>query len=291
MIRSTLAHLHIAVLSHPGMTGKNNEDRYAVSSFTVSKDDARPVVFAVVADGIGGHRAGEVAAELAVNYISQGVAESNARKPLKILQESIENASQAIAAHSAQKDEQHGMGSTCACAWVIGNQLYTAHVGDSRIYLMRGKHLRRITKDHTWVQEAIDKGIITLEQAHDHPNVHVIRRYLGSVELPEVDFCMWLDEDETEADARSNQGLRLDPGDTLLLCSDGLTDLVWDDEILKIVRSARDLKTAAENLVDLANQRGGHDNITVVLMAMPRLEEVRKSKKKPGLFDWLLGNE
>jgi protein phosphatase len=291
MIRSTLAHLHIAVLSHPGMTGKNNEDRYAVSSYTVSKDDTRPVVFAVVADGIGGHRAGEVAAELAVNYISQGVAESNARKPLKILQEAIEDASQAIAAHSAEKSEQQGMGATCACAWVIGNQLYTAHVGDSRIYLIHGKHIRQMTKDHTWVQEALEKGIITPELARSHPNVHVIRRYLGSLELPDVDFRMWLDDNENDADAKSNQGLRLDPGDTILLCSDGLTDLVWDDEILKTVRSARDLKTAAQNLVDLANQRGGHDNITVILLAMPKLEEVRKNKKKPGFFDWLLGDE
>ena len=289
MIRSTNAHLHIAVLSHPGMTRKNNEDRYAVSSYTISKDDAKPVVFAVVADGIGGHRAGEVAAELAVNYISQGVSESNAYKPVKTLQDAIEDASQAIAAHSADIAEQEGMGSTCACAWVIGNQLYTAHVGDSRMYLMRGGKIKRITKDHTWVQEAVEKGIITPEQAHDHPNVHVIRRYLGSLELPNVDFRMWLDGAETDDEASSNQGLELEPADIILLCSDGLTDLVWDDEILKIIRSENDLALAAENLVNTANERGGHDNITVVLMQVPRLEETRKRKKKPGFFNWLAG--
>lgn len=291
MIRSSNAHLHIAVLSHPGMTRKNNEDRYAVSAFVVSKDDAKPVVFAVVADGIGGHRAGEVAAELAVNYISQGVSESNSYKPVKTLQDAIEDASQAIAAHSAGKAEQEGMGSTCACAWVIGNQLYTAHVGDSRMYLMRGQKIKRITKDHTWVQEAVEKGIITTEQAHDHPNVHVIRRYLGSLELPNVDFRMWLDGAETDDEARSNQGLELEPADIILLCSDGLTDLVWDDEILKIIRSERDLISAAKNLVNAANQRGGHDNITVVLMKVPRLEETKKKKKKPGFFNWLAGEE
>jgi PPM family protein phosphatase len=291
MIRTTLAHLHIAVLSHPGMTGKNNEDRYAVSSFTVSKEDARPAVFAVVADGIGGHRAGEVAAELAVNYISQGVAESNARKPQKILQDAIEDASQAIAAHSAGKEEQEGMGSTCACVWVIGNQLYVAHVGDSRIYLLRGKHIHRVTKDHTWVQEALDKGVLTPEQARDHPNVHVIRRYLGSVELPDVDFRMWLAEKETDTDAEANQGLILEPGDTILLCSDGLTDLVWDDEIQKSILSKKNLKAAAEGLVDLANQRGGHDNITVVLIAMPKLEDAAQPRKKAGFLGWFLGED
>jgi PPM family protein phosphatase len=291
MIRSTPAHLHIAVLSHPGMTGKNNEDRYAVSSYTISKEDTRHAVFAVVADGIGGHRAGEVAAELAVNYISQGVADSNAHNPLRILQNAIEDASQAIAAHSAGKEDQEGMGSTCACVWVIGNQLYTAYIGDSRIYLIRGKRIRRLTKDHTWVREALEKGILTPEQARDHPNVHVIRRYLGSVELPEVDFRMWLDENETDTDAEANQGLRLDPGDTILVCSDGLTDLIWDDEILKAIRSRKELKAAAEALVNMANERGGHDNITVALISVPKLEAGKKPKKRTGLFGWFLGEK
>ena len=105
MIRTTLAHLHIAALSHAGMSGKNNEDRYAISSYLVSKEDPRPAVFAVVADGIGGHRAGEVAAELAVNYITKGVSESSVRKPLKTLENAIQEASQAIAAHSAGNDD------------------------------------------------------------------------------------------------------------------------------------------------------------------------------------------
>ena len=287
MIRSTLAHLHVAALSHAGMSGKNNEDRYAVSSFQLSREDARPSVFAIVADGIGGHRAGEVAAELGVNYITMGVAESNAKKPVKILETAIHDASQAIAAHSAGKDEEEGMGSTCACAWVIENRLYTAYVGASRIYLLRGKVIQRLTVDHTWVQEAYEKGIITAEQMRDHPNVHVIRRYLGGIKLPEVDFRLRIDDEESSEESENNQGFHLEPGDTILLCTDGLTDLVWDDEILKIIRSKKDMKHAAESLVNLANERGGHDNITVVIMAMPRLEET--TKKKVGLIDWLLG--
>ena len=287
MIRSTLAHLHVAALSHAGMSGKNNEDRYAVSSFQLSREDARPSVFAIVADGIGGHRAGEVAAELGVNYITMGVAESNAKKPVKILETAIHDASQAIAAHSAGKDEEEGMGSTCACAWVIENRLYTAYVGDSRIYLLRGKVIQRLTVDHTWVQEAYEKGIITAEQMRDHPNVHVIRRYLGGIKLPEVDFRLRIDDEESSEESENNQGFHLEPGDTILLCTDGLTDLVWDDEILKIIRSKKDMKHAAESLVNLANERGGHDNITVILVGIPRPRPVEEKKK--GFMDWLFG--
>ena len=287
MIRSTLAHLHIAALSHAGMSGKNNEDRYAVSSFQLSREDARPSVFAIVADGIGGHRAGEVAAELGVNYITMGVGESNAKKPTKILETAIHDASQAISSHSAGRAEEEGMGSTCACAWVIENKLFTAYVGDSRIYLLRGRVIQRLSIDHTWVQEAFEKGIITAEQMREHPNLHVIRRYLGGIKLPEVDFRLRIDNEESNEESVSNQGFQLEPGDTILLCTDGLTDLVWDDEISKIIRSKKDLKHAAEELVSLANSRGGHDNITVVLMSMPRLDDAEQ--KKVGFLGWLLG--
>jgi PPM family protein phosphatase len=289
MIRSSLPHLHVTARSHPGMSGKNNEDRYSVSSFHFDKDDARPSVFAVIADGIGGHHAGEIAAELAVSYITKGIAESNGKKPLKILENAIQEASQAIASHSAGKDEEEGMGSTCACVWIIENKLFTAYVGDSRIYFIRDRHIQRLTIDHTWVQEAYEKGIITAEQMHDHPNVHVIRRHLGGLKLPEVDFRLRIDKEESDQESQENQGFNLEPGDTILLCSDGLTDLVWDDEILQNVRSRKDLKSAAETLVNLANSRGGHDNITVVLLSMPRLEE--SNKKTPAVIKWLLGEE
>lgn len=289
MIRSSLPHLHVAARSHPGMIGKNNEDRYSVSAFQFSREDARPSVFAVIADGIGGHRAGEVAAELAVNLISKGVAESNGKKPLSILENSIHEASQVIASHSAGKDDEEGMGSTCVCVWVIENRLYTAYVGDSRIYFIRENHIQQLTIDHTWVQEAFEKGIITAEQMRDHPNVHVIRRHLGGVKLPEVDFRLRIDNEESDQESVQNQGFHLEPGDIILMCSDGLTDLVWDDEILKVVRSKHDLKSAADRLVNLANERGGHDNITLVLLAMPRLEEL--TRKTPGVIKWLLGED
>ena len=289
MIRSSLPHVHVAAVSHAGMSGKDNEDRYAISSFLLSKEDPRPAILAVVADGIGGHLAGEIAAELAVNYITAGVAESNGKRPVKILETAIQNASQSIASHSAGKEDENGMGSTCACVWIIENKLYTAYVGDSRIYLLRGKYIQRLTIDHTWVQEAYEKGIITAEQMRDHPNLHVIRRYLGGVRLPDVDFRLRIDDAESNEESENNQGFHLEPGDTILLCSDGLTDLVWDDEIQRIIRSKKDMKAAAEALVNLANDRGGHDNITVVIMSTPKLEET--AQKKRNILDWLLGEE
>src|SRR5581483_12526941 len=125
MNRSQRHHLNVAALSHAGMVGKNNEDRYAVSSYV--NDENKPVVFAVVSDGIGGHRAGEVAAELAVNYIIETISESNGKSPPTIMEDAIHSASQAIASRSASKADQQGMGATCACVWIEERKLYTAY--------------------------------------------------------------------------------------------------------------------------------------------------------------------
>ena len=287
MIRTQHAHLHVAALSHAGMSGKNNEDRFAVLSHVLSADDPTPSLFAVLSDGIGGHRAGEVAAELAVDHISQLVAESNGRDPLKIMEEAIHSASEAIAHHSASDDKQHGMGATCACAWVIGDKLYIAFVGDSRIYFLRGGQMHQLTTDHTWVQEAIEKKIIQPEEGREHPNVHVIRRYLGSLKLPEVDFRLKLNDSDNSVQAQKNQGMILQPDDTLLLCSDGLTDMVWADEIQQTLLAADSPKTAVQKLVAQANERGGHDNITVIVMTVPKLRPPEEKRK--GLWGWLMG--
>jgi protein phosphatase len=287
MIRTQRAHVHVAALSHPGMTGKNNEDRFAVLSHVLGKEDPTPSLFAVLSDGIGGHRAGEVAAELAVNHISQYIAESNGREPLVLLEEAVHEASNAIAHHSASDEEHHGMGATCACVWIIGDKLYIAFVGDSRIYMIRGGKIRQLTTDHTWVQEAVEKKIIKAEDARTHPNVHVIRRYLGSVKLPEVDFRLKLSDSENSIQSAKNQGTPVLPDDVFLLCSDGLTDLVWADEIQNIILESENLKTAAQKLVAKANERGGHDNITVVLISVPKPQPVEEKKK--GWLGWLLG--
>jgi protein phosphatase len=249
------------------------------------------VLFAVLADGIGGHRAGEVAAELAVNHIMQVVARSDARNIKKIIVQAVTEASDAIAAHSASNENLKGMGATCAIVWIIGDKLYTAYVGDSRIYLMRGGRIQQLTVDHSWVQEAIDKGILTSEMAREHPNVHVIRRYLGSPEPPDPDFRLRFFDGEGDQHAESNQGVQLMPDDILLLCSDGLTDLAWNDEILETVRTKSTLKEGSRALIDLANSRGGHDNTTVVLISVPSDFKlmVKKNAKKTDWIPWIIG--
>jgi len=291
MNRTQRAHLNVEAQTHAGMTGKNNEDRYAVASFVLDEEDRIPILFAVLADGIGGHRAGEVAAELAVNHIMQVVARSDGRHIRNTIEEAVTEASNAIASHSASNENLKGMGATCAIAWIIGDKLYTGYVGDSRIYLMRGGRIQQLTVDHSWVQEAIEKGILTPELAREHPNVHVIRRYLGSPEPPEPDFRLKFFDEEGDQQAEANQGVQLLPDDVVLLCSDGLTDLVWNDEILETVRTRPNIKEAARALIDLANSRGGHDNTTVVLISVPSDFNlvVKKNDRKIGLLPWVVG--
>src|SRR5512135_1150885 len=192
MIRAFHATLDVATVTHPGMAGKQNEDRLAVSSYQVSQEDLTPSVFAIVSDGIGGHRAGEVAAEMAVEKIGAMVARSDAGRPLEILDYAIQVASEAIVSKARDDIQRMGMGTTCACAWVIGDRLFTASVGDSRIYLLRNGALTQLTVDHTWVQEAVEKGILDPGEAHQHPNSHILRRYLGSSKTPQADIRMRL---------------------------------------------------------------------------------------------------
>ncbi len=294
MIPAERAHLRAAAISHPGMTGKNNEDRYAVAAFRTEGERPIPVLFAIISDGIGGHRAGEIASEMVVETVSEAVAKSNANNPIQTLREAIMRSSQQILVMAEGDDEKKGMGATCACALIVGDKLYIAYVGDSRIYLIRNKSIQQLSVDHTWIQEAIDAGIIEPEQAKDHPNAHVIRRYLGSKLPVEPDTRLRLNPDEDASRAESNQGLHLRPNDCLVLCSDGLTDLVDPSEILA-ANLSDDREDAIQKLVDLANKRGGHDNITIVALEVPELmveatqpmvlETVPVTKKRP---TWLL---
>jgi protein phosphatase len=281
MIRTDQAHLYVAAQSHPGMSGKNNEDNFAVSAHILSNANPTPSVFAIVSDGIGGHRAGEVASEMAVNIISELVEKREGGHPLAVFQNSFYTASEAIHGQAEEDTSQKGMGATAACAWVLGQQLYIAYVGDSRIYLIRGQQIQQLSRDHTWIQDAIEKGILDRSGAKSHPNLHVIRRYLGANEPAEPDLRLFLHSTDNDKHARSNQGTHLAPGDVILLCSDGLTDLVNDDEIRGML-AGRKLKEAAQALIDLACERGGHDNITVVMLGVPW----DPSKHNPG---WVPG--
>ncbi len=268
MIISEQPHLAVAAATHPGMKGKSNEDRYSVTAYRSTAGEAIPSVLAILADGIGGHRAGEVAAQLAIDNISKYIANSPLDQPTMVLKQALIHTNQLIHNFSDANQALAGMGTTCVCAWVIADRLYAASVGDSRLYLQRGAELSRLTTDHTWIQEALAQGTITTEQAKGHPNAHIIRRFLGSMNVLDPDFRLRLDPSEDDRQAEANQGLRLIPGDRLLLCTDGLTDLVQDVEILEMLR-ARPFEKSPAGLIELANQRGGHDNITVIALEVP----------------------
>jgi protein phosphatase len=143
-----------------------------------------------------------------------------------------------------------------------------ASMGDSRIYLKRGDEFIQLSIDHTWVQEAIESGVLTRDQVRSHPNAHLIRRYLGSKQPAIPDFRINLPPDGSNGNAAANQGMNLDTGDCLLLCSDGLTDLVSDDEIQSALERYP-LEEVLDNLIKLANSRGGHDNITIIGIQVP----------------------
>ena len=275
MIPSENSHLTVAALSHPGEVREINEDRYSIIHF-VRESDKRPVTLAMVADGIGGHQAGEVAAQIAVDMITEAVAESSGDDPVAQLSEAVIAAGRAISQASARDQSLLGMGSTVAIAMFVGNRLYTISVGDSRTYMVRDGSIQQISVDHTWVQEAINHGILTPEEARDHPNAHVLHRHLGGDKDPLPDPRLRLSKKESDADSESNQGLQLMVGDRLLLCSDGLTDLVEDAEILAVLLQTKP-DVAVTNLVDMARARGGHDNITIVTVTVPQPEPEKSS--------------
>lgn len=275
MIPLGQSHLNVAADTHPGMLGKQNEDRYSISAYRFTSGDRIQSVLAILADGIGGHRAGEVAADLAVENISKYVLENSSNHPVQTLKQAFTYTNQIILDHSREDNSLSGMGTTCVCAWVIGDQLYAASMGDSRLYLQRGAKIMRLTTDHTWIQEALTQGTLKPDQIQGHPNAHIIRRFLGSQNTVNPDMRIRLSPDESDAQAEAHQGLRLLPGDRLVLCSDGLTDLVQDAEILNILR-AYQIDAGPAHLINLANQRGGHDNITVLILEVPQPADITR---------------
>lgn len=277
MKKAKQTHLKIKGATHPGLTGKVNEDRFQVTSFKPGTKRENISTLIVVCDGIGGHRAGDVAAQMGVSLITEKITAGDPRHPLKTIEKAILETSEAIYQASVADQQQCGMGATVAIAWVIGDRLYTANLGDTRIYLWRKNYLVQLSTDHTWVQEALDAGLISDRAGIQLANAHVIRRYLGSKQPPKPDFRLWFFEKEHDEDAIKNQGLRLQQGDIILLCSDGLTDLVDDDEIQAVLESTS-VEEAPEKLIEMANLRAGHDNITVICAQVPR--------SGGGVFTW-----
>jgi protein phosphatase len=271
MIAINDSDLIIGHQTHAGETGKNNEDRALTRAYKGLAGEKGEVTLAVVADGIGGHRAGEIASQIAVDTFADLFNQTDSRAYLDLFARAFASIQQTIAGHIAENSEAEGMGTTCSAVAVANRRLYIAFIGDSRIYLIRDgmRSIRQISVDHTWVQEAIEHGILTKAEARKHPNRHVVRRHLGAGQDPTPDFRLQLDDSEKAEAARHNQGLALKPGDIVLLSSDGMTDLVEDHEILANFSDNRSPQEAVESLVLLARQRGGFDNITITALKIP----------------------
>jgi len=216
---------------------------------------ARAPVFAV-ADGMGGAQAGEVASRIAAD--SFGPAERKGESPEAYLRAIAEVANERIHSVAQSDSSRSGMGTTLTSAMVEGDEVSLAHVGDSRAYLWRDGRLRMLTSDHSLVEELRRQGRISDEQAQDHPQRSIITRALG----PEA---------EVEVDTFSFSAR---PGDLVVLCSDGLTTMIKDDEIAAIIGRSESLDEAVRALVEAANERGGRDNITVVAFRLEETDEV-----------------
>jgi serine/threonine protein phosphatase PrpC len=233
--------------SDPGRVRQNNEDAALV------RDDLG--VFAV-ADGMGGHAAGEVASHLAIETLAACVLEADSGFGTAELGQAFERANRAILERSVTEPATRGMGTTLS---VLANNeehqgVLLAHIGDSRLYRWRGGRLDRLTRDHTWVQEHIDAGVLTPEQARNHPFSSVLTRVLGTTDTAAPDI----------------ERIPVEAGDLFLLCSDGLTGMIEETTIAAILATGLTIEQAAQALIDAANAAGGADNITVVLVrALP----------------------
>ena len=210
----------------------------------------------IVADGMGGHNAGEYASRYAVEAMVDSISSSQEKEPVRLLSEAVNAANQTVVEHSQAEKAMEGMGTTLVAATVIDDCLYVVNIGDSRLYVLDDR-MWQITRDHSLVEEMVRAGEITREQARTHPEKNVITQAIGIRRKLKADFF----------------DVALNPGDVILLCSDGLTNMIEDDQILQIVRQAASLEAAAQELVDTANQNGGTDNISVIL-AKPDWKEV-----------------
>lgn len=204
----------------------------------------------LVADGMGGHKAGDYASRFTVEKIIEFISRSGEKEPVALMKEAVTDANTMLL-HEANADTlKSGMGTTIVAATIDGEKLYTANVGDSRLYVINHEEITQITRDHSLVAEMVRLGEMNKEEAKEHPDKNIITRAIGVLPEVAVDFF------ETN----------LKSGDTVLMCSDGLTNMIEDEEIKRIVLGQRDIVEKAEKLVETANLNGGRDNITVVLV-------------------------
>lgn len=203
----------------------------------------------IVADGMGGHKAGDFASRQATQTIVECLQNSTQENTVTAIRSAIEQANETVIAKAAESESFEGMGTTVVLATIFDNAMYVANVGDSRLYLERDE-LKQITKDHSLVEEMVRMGGIDQEAARYHPKKNVITRAVGGSDEIQIDFFE----------------IQLAPGDVILMCSDGLTNMVEDSEISLILRKQRDVVEMAETLVRTANENGGTDNVSVIII-------------------------
>ncbi|EET60047.1 protein phosphatase 2C [Marvinbryantia formatexigens DSM 14469] len=213
----------------------------------------------VVADGMGGHNAGDRASSYAVEVFLRNVRWERDKNPIRIIRRSIEKANTKVLEEANSREKYQGMGTTMVVATIVKDILYVANVGDSRLYLIGGKSIRQITRDHSLVEEMIRAGGLTREEGRYHPDKNVITRAIGVEERVAIDFF----------------DVQVSKNDTLLLCTDGLSNMLTDEEMKRIITEESSLRIAGKRLVEAANKNGGSDNITALLVR-PRGNEVKK---------------
>ena len=254
------------IRTDPGLARENNEDSVTF------EDNVR---LGVLADGMGGYNAGEIASGMATTFIKselgrwlmQAGRHANAREVRRAMEICVDNANRSIFNAANSNPQYSGMGTTLVVGVFQEGKLLMGHIGDSRCYRLRGAEFAQITKDHSLLQEQMDAGLITPEQAATSSNKNLVTRALG------VEDAVLLEVNEH----------RVDPGDIYLMCSDGLSDMVDDEGIAKILGNDASLEQKVAQLVDAANANGGRDNISVLLA------QASTDTKKRGLISRMLG--
>ncbi|MBQ1850020.1 MAG: Stp1/IreP family PP2C-type Ser/Thr phosphatase [Lachnospiraceae bacterium] len=231
-----------------GRKRKLNEDFVCAKT---EKTGALPNFF-IVADGMGGHKAGDRASMETVGTMLQSIENAKEKEPKDILYSALMAANLKVFQDASKSPELEGMGTTVVAATICGQKLIAMNVGDSRLYLISDGEIRQITNDHSLVEEMVRNGVIPKERARNHPKKNIITRAVGVGSVVEPDFF--------EVDVKA--------GDRVLLCSDGLSNMLEDAELLKVVGSIGSLEEKANLLVDAANENGGKDNISVVLVEL-----------------------
>ena len=232
-----------------GLVRDTNED----SCNIIPGDREVPYVF-IVADGMGGHNCGEIASNMAVEYISEyftknSVSFLDAGDCGSTLKNLVEAANREVWRKSLESPETNGMGTTLTMAVIVDNTVTVAHVGDSRLYLIRSGNMRKVTDDHSYIEELVRKGSLTKEEAENHPGKNIITRAIGSSPELEVDIL----------------SLTMEANDIMILCTDGLTNMLCENEICETAGGAEP-EAACEQLIEAANKHGGEDNVTVIII-------------------------